>query len=435
MVRSCLLSSCLILIWVTAFGQDTLMHTVPDTAFANYQASGHLGGPRSAQVQLQINNSRYQPNYRIKNNQIDQWFEWKSDLEKKTGIQFGISYSALILSSSHFIEPNSKEIASSGAFELTGVWNFLNRNSKNTGSLNLVLDARHAYGGSIDPAFLHEETGSGMSVAMEFFSSPFRALELFWQQSILNDRMEFVIGKVDPFNYFTIYPLMNGFAHFLNIGFSVSPVAAWPSSGMGFVGKIKLFESRNLYLKYGINDALGDKLIKGDLFDLGDQFFDGNYMHNLEMVWVKSPDDRLTRQVSLSYWVVDEIVRKEGNNEVLSSFHRGMSLNVSWLFAQKIQTFYAIGLANGGGLNSAADRSFALGGSYFFHNRDVLGLGVNWIEPIEFDRKQLTMECYYRFQPSPVFSITPSIQWVYQPVLDQTVNSIFYFGLRGRFTL
>jgi porin len=100
------------------------------------------------------------------------------------------------------------------------------------------------------------------------------------------------------------------------------------------------------------------------------------------------------------------------------------------------QTFFALGLSNGGGVNSVSDKSIALGGAYRFQkNRDVSGLAVNWIEPVSFERKQLTTEFYYRFQPSPIIAITPSVQWVYQPVLDSSVTAVFYFGFRARLTI
>ncbi|MEM8541817.1 MAG: carbohydrate porin, partial [Pseudomonadota bacterium] len=69
---------------------------------------------------------------------------------------------------------------------------------------------------------------------------------------------------------------------------------------------------------------------------------------------------------------------------------------------------------------------------YFGRNTDLAGLGLNWAEARGIDGNQFTLEAFYRFSISPGLQITPSVQFISDPLLNPNQDSITLFGLRTR---
>ena len=78
------------------------------------------------------------------------------------------------------------------------------------------------------------------------------------------------------------------------------------------------------------------------------------------------------------------------------------------------------------------ERSFSAGLGYFTRKTDLAGIGLNWAEANGLEGTQFTAEAFYRFSLSPGFQITPSIQFIDNPLLDPSQDSITLVGLRGR---
>ena len=71
---------------------------------------------------------------------------------------------------------------------------------------------------------------------------------------------------------------------------------------------------------------------------------------------------------------------------------------------------------------------------------DVLGVGFNWEEPNEDTfgpglKDQIILEMYYHFQLAEQFALTPDIQFIQDPALNPSENSLWIFGLRMRLAL
>ena len=69
--------------------------------------------------------------------------------------------------------------------------------------------------------------------------------------------------------------------------------------------------------------------------------------------------------------------------------------------------------------------------------RNLLGVGVNWGEPNEDTwgpdlDDQLTAEIFYRWQVSKAFAITPDVQYLVNPALDNETDSLWVLGVRVR---
>ena len=78
------------------------------------------------------------------------------------------------------------------------------------------------------------------------------------------------------------------------------------------------------------------------------------------------------------------------------------------------------------------DRSLSAGIGYYGRNTDLAGLGLNWAEARGIDGDQFTLEAFYRFSISPGLQITPSVQFISNPLLNPGQDSVALFGLRTR---
>jgi len=78
------------------------------------------------------------------------------------------------------------------------------------------------------------------------------------------------------------------------------------------------------------------------------------------------------------------------------------------------------------------DRSISAGVGYYGRKTDLAGLGLNWAEARGIDGDQFTLEAFYRFSISPGLQITPSLQFISNPLLNPNQDSITLFSLRTR---
>ena len=83
------------------------------------------------------------------------------------------------------------------------------------------------------------------------------------------------------------------------------------------------------------------------------------------------------------------------------------------------------------------ERSMTIGAIYYVARRsDLAGLAVNHGELAAPGlNTQTTAELFYRVQLAQNLAITPSIQWLYDPALNDENDRITLFGLRLRVTL
>ena len=84
------------------------------------------------------------------------WFDFKSHLKEKYGLNLGIDYTALFQRSSN---DTGENIAAGGIFSIFGKWTLLGRKSNNTGSLIFLIENRHRLGTDIAPQLLGPEAG------------------------------------------------------------------------------------------------------------------------------------------------------------------------------------------------------------------------------------------------------------------------------------
>ena len=87
-----------------------------------------------------------------------------------------------------------------------------------------------------------------------------------------------------------------------------------------------------------------------------------------------------------------------------------------------------------------ANKGFLSGFGYQKNpGRNLLGLGLNWGEPNEDNGPglddQYTTEIFFRWQASKATAVTPSVEYIKNPALDQDADSIWVIGVRARLAL
>ena len=108
-----------------------------------------------------------------------------------------------------------------------------------------------------------------------------------------------------------------------------------------------------------------------------------------------------------------------------------MSLAANWTFDEKWMPFLRIGLSDGAEQVKIYDKSFNTGLIWRYARADLIGVGFNWGETPGSDQ-QITWETFWRFQFAQNFAITPSVQYLVDPVGNP--DNVWLFGLRLRLT-
>jgi porin len=316
--------------------------------------------------------------------------------------------------------------AAGGVFRLFGTWNLLDPDAGGTGFLTFKVENRHRLGTAIAPQALGGEFGYVGLTALPFSDVGTVLTNLYWEQSLLADRVAYVFGIVDVTDYVSVYGLVNPWTDFSNLVFSTDPTIPVPDQGLGTAMRLRF--GGNYYVVAGLADANGDP---SDPLDAFDSFFgERELFKHVEVGRYGAWEDRVDDNVHLTLWQVDERTEAGIPSGWGAAFSFSTTLHERWL------TFLRLGYGDGGG--ALLDRSVSTGLAYkAADNRSVVGFGLNWSRPNEDSfgahaRDQYTVEAYWRFQLATHLSITPDIQVVKDPALDPGRDLVCVVGLRAR---
>jgi len=376
------------------------------------QAEVQVGGPGSVQEQTRQNREQSR----------DVLKQFGDRLRANYGLTLGADYNVLPQLASNSSGENG---AASGVVRLYGHWKPFKRDSPSAGSLVFKVEHRHLLGTDISPQALGPTIGVAGITAAVWSDAGGMLSNLYWTQAFADNRFAFNAGIVDVTDYVDMFGLVNLWTDFSNLAFSVSPTIPAPNMGLGAVGRWMF--TPNFYVIGGLADANGDPHDPGHMFqNLGE----GELFKHVEFGWIGSWESRYFDNIHLTLWQVDDRVEAEvegGWGAVLSFSH---TLGERWL------PFVRGGFSDGGG--TIVDRMVSTGIGYQLSERkDYFGIGFNWGRPPEemagdHPRDQYTIETYYRVQVVPNLMIVPSAQFVIDPALDTTKDSLWILGLKIR---
>jgi porin len=402
----------------------------PDSTAVRRSPAGGVGGPKEMARELEVDNTPRERAYRIPIRVMDGWYDWKADLTERTGLQFNINYNAAYTQASATIEEGAPDWAASGVLELSAGWTLFGRESGNKGTLFAKGVSRHSIGSDRTPMFLGFSTGYYGLPATAFREYSFRMVELNWAQQLFDQRLAFVLGKIDLTNYFNFHGLIVPWRHFLGYGSSVSGTVNWGNPGWG--GVVSVRPTEQFFVMGGIADAEGDPFLDGEFLTGGDHFFDGRLMKMIEVGWVPTFAERYFKKISVMYWDADEFEAYDGST---SAAGNGWAASAHWFFNDTWAPYLRVASGSGGGFNTFYDTQVQAGVGRVARNYDMLGISASWSDTnIPDSEDQYTGEVFWRFVLTQHFEVTPSLQLIGNPTLNPGQDWMTYLSLRTRLT-
>ncbi|WP_298938393.1 carbohydrate porin [uncultured Ruegeria sp.] len=384
-----------------------LLVTALSIAIAGVASAQGLSGPSSVEADLKPGDGLTDPQYRsdFPRNIAPGWFQWKDRLAEE-GFRFNIDYLALGQSTNADLGTGE---AASGIARFYGSWQATER-----GSLTFKIEDRHSYT-DVAPQFLGLDGGALSITGTAFNDNGLLLTNLFWTQRAENGAWTLQVGQIDVTDFVDIYGLVSPYSGFQNLSFNTNPTINAPNQGLGIAGGIKL--SENIYAVASVSDANADP--SDPNFDV---FSDGNLFKSLELGYTSGFDRIYFDNIHLTLWHAD--AADDGSRPE----DYGAAFSAAWFVGNKWMPFFRAGASKG--TAALYDRSISAGLGYYGHNTDLAGLGLNWAEARGIDGDQFTLEAFYRFSISPGLQITPSVQFISDPLLNPNQDQITLFGLR-----
>ncbi|WP_171206810.1 carbohydrate porin [Ruegeria sp. HKCCA0235A] len=378
-------------------------------ACAGTASAQGLSGPSSVEAELKPGDGLTDPQYRsgFPRNIAPGWFRWKDRLAE-SGFRFNVDYLALGQSTNADLGTGE---AASGIARVYGSWQATER-----GSLTFKIEDRHGYT-DVAPQFLGLDGGALSITGTAFNDNGLLLTNLFWTQRAENGAWTLQVGQIDVTDFVDIYGLVSPYSGFQNLSFNTNPTINTPNQGIGIAVGIKL--SENFYAVASVADANADPSDPSL-----DVFSDGNLFKSFEIGYTSGFDRIYFDNVHLTLWhadAADDGSRAEDYGAVFSA---------AWFVDNKWMPFVRAGASKG--TAALYDRSVSAGLGYYGRNTDLAGLGLNWAEARKIDGDQFTLEAFYRFSISPGLQITPSLQFISNPLLNPNQDSITLFSLRTR---
>ena len=406
-----------------------------DSTLSGYKSDVYLANPTNKTDEMELDDKKA-PYYRLDTKVTNPWFDWKKKVHKNTGLQMSVNYSSMFMGATSKISSENQQSTAGGTFDAIVNWNFINRKKgKNKGSLIFWVNARHKYFGDIVPQNLNFETGSATLPLLMFNDFSFRTLELYYQQSFLNNRAAFVVGKIDLADWFTYNGLLHPLKHFSDLAFSVNPTVNWSNIGLGVVIGGWIDKKKTIGLVAGFNDVAGDDLSKNNFLDWGAYNWKyGNFLKMVELNYSPGKDQYYFQRISATYWHSDEVLESEDSWYKTAS-SSGFSIQGTWFINNKYIPVFTFGMSDGDGANTLSKLNISLMNGWYFTSHDMLGVGLNYTESTISGKGQYMSEVFYRYTLSKAISISPIAKIVVNPALDPNQDFLGYYGLRSRISL
>jgi len=266
------------LIIVLSFGN--LYSQEPDSTKQKLKAG--FGGPDKVDRRLEKDEELKTSFFELKF--MQPYFDFKSNLKKKSGFDFGLDYSAAYFGASNSL---GEDKASSGMVRFYGSWELVNRGKSNNGAFIFKIEHRHKYT-DVVPKFFGFELGYAGLELPSFNDDRFRMTNLYWRQRFKDGRISVVAGLLDATDYVDVYSLASPWTGFMNFQFSTGSEAVYIPNDAALGIGIGAYLTKNIYLIASLSDAGSDPT---EPFKTFETFFSNNdYFKSIEVGFVSSKE-------------------------------------------------------------------------------------------------------------------------------------------------
>ena len=351
--------------------------------------------------------------------------DWKNGVAEKSGFNWSLDYTALFMGVSG--SPGETN-AASGMVRFYGYWDLVNRSGPNKGSLNWKVENRHSYT-DVPPSEFGFESGYAGMFEPPFSDQQNRLTNLYWKQYFAEGKWAVVAGFLDTTDFLDIYLLASPWTGFNNFVFSTGSAAMDlpDNAALGIAAGGMITEK--VYIQAGIADANSDPTEPFEGFDSVAN--DSDFVKWVEVGFTPKQDKLYFDNVHVTFWHIDE--RVNGTPD-------GWGVNASWQrwIDDKWLPFVRGGYTEDSG--SLLEKSVSVGLGYQpVPMRGVIGLGLNWGKPNQTSfagaGDQYTTELFWRYQLTKELAVTPSIQYIKDPALNEEEDRLWVFGIRARIAL
>ena len=355
------------------------------------------------------------------------YFDFKDKIKEKTGLNFALDYTSVYFGSNSKVGEGH---AGSGIFRFYGSWDLVGKKSGNTGALVYKLEHRHKYT-TIPVSGLGLDMGFVGMIGPPYNDSRYRTQNLYWRQRFAKGRATFVAGFLDVTDFFDVYALASPWMHFTNFNFSTG-IAAVNVPNDGYLGAaIGGWITNCIYIIGGIADQNGDP---GNVFNGFETLFSkGEIFKHIEVGITSAKDYMLLDNMHLTLW------HRDATSATGDPSGWGLVLSGTKYINEKVLPFFRFAYTRDAG--SFLKTALAAGIGYQpTPGSHLLAGAYSWGKPNEttFETAlpaQHLVEIFYRLQLSTRLAITPDVQFIINPALNDQQTSIFVYGIRGRISL
>jgi porin len=359
-------------------------------------------------------------------NVLNPWYDFKEDLSAEHGLNIGFSFMHLYQWASDSVGP--EDDASGFEFAFDGTWTFLGRGTDSPTIAGFQFIYKDRLGTELAPLPLFTQLGTLYPTAAALQKTD-PALAQFWIQQQFENRWGFRLGKLFPIGAYDYFPLKNFRTDFIDALNAANLAIPLPDYGLG--GFVMYRPQPNIYCRAGFHDANADVEKSGfdTLFDEGELF------KILELgfypgIKERQPGRPPLGDVHVSFWHQDE--RDKANVD------DGWGFVVSgsqWYgrYLPFLRYGYAEDVTRGPALAEHMINGGVAIDNIFGRENDRIGIGLTWSRPTNKaldDQGQVDM--YYRIQVTPEIAVSPTLQFVIDPVRNPDEDEIFILGIRTR---
>ena len=370
----------------------------------------YLGGISSVGSQLQLDDQLPGSDF------LEPWHSFKSKLHEQAGFDFSFDYATLYQSAEASLTGNDDALSS--VFRIYGKWEILGRGSDDTGSIVWKVESRDQIGGDVTPGALGGNLGYLGVTGASFSDAGWFLAPLYWEQFLCGGRVGIVVGRLDSLDFVDISGYSGQWRRFQNGSLLVNSTIPYPDLGLGAGAGFKFGD--DWVAGATIHDANGTGSEFKFLVD-GAEFFKQAYLS-----WSPDRAQRMDRAAHFTAWHADERTGPGIDDGW------GLAVSANWLLDNGLMPFLRAGWADG--TASRADASVVAGVLYRPQSGiGELGLALGW-ESLSDDslQDQKAAEVFFRWDATRNFSITPSLQVLFDPALNPRDDTILLGGIRAR---
>lgn len=356
---------------------------------------------------------------------VKRWDSATDRLRTRTGLDIAVAYTTLYQRLTDKKDGKDPREGAVGDLDIFGEWTLPGSEVQKSWHVGYQAETRHRLFTSSRPSELGASSGSLWCTTSGFNTQDLSLVQLWWQQTLFNDKLIYRLGKVDQADFFDIGTFKSANLFFSNFAFSDNPAIPSPDNGYG--GAVSIHPSESWYLRAGVGDANGRKTSMSMK-----SFLEKNdYFSAAEVGLTPTIAGLGQGYYQFTVWHTDGERRRNARDQPSG---KGFSLRFEQYLGENLLPFVSYSYSTG---NTTAVRQLATAGigvaDILGYKDDIIGVAVGWGQPEDRSlRNQYVAEVFYRMQISDYFQLTPDIQVIREPSRNRNNDTIGVFGLRMR---